>query len=141
MAVIINREDEFELCTCPNCKSTIGYTDQDELYMGTDGKGLDCPKCGEFITVKKIPQTKWPDAFYSFNAYDGAIHVGNETVQRFIDECVSDLFEKNLDFTYTGTGDTMVFANWEDDSVVVRVCQGYYEGNVDRDWWTRHATV
>ena len=131
MAVIL-KEKNMDECICHKCGCTIGYTEED-LYMsvdddGTSGKGLECPNCRAIIITEKVAQDKWPEAFYYFGT---GVRVADQEIQRYIDRCVKALREGDSDYTYIGTGDTIVIANWEDDAIVVRVCRGYYEAYID----------
>lgn len=138
MAVVLKKTPELE-CTCPGCGSLIGYT-EDDMYMGYDGLGIDCPECGDFITTKGIAQDKWPEAFFEFGSDKNSVHLSDNEVQKYIDYCINDLIDHNQDYTYVSSGDTFVFACLDDDDIVVRVCQGYHEAFVDKDWAIRRGT-
>lgn len=131
MAIVL-KEKNLSECVCPKCGCTIGYTN-DDLYMSVDdnntsGLGLDCPNCRAVIITKKIAQDKWPDAFFSFK--DG-YSCSDQEIQKYIDLCVKELRKGDSDYAYTGTGNTFIMANWDDDAIVVRVCRGYYEAYID----------
>lgn len=135
MAYVLN--DNIQRCTCRNCFNDIVYFDSD-VYMGDEGLGFDCPSCNNFVLVKKIAQNKYPEAFYDFS---GGSYINNEGVQEFVDDCVDRLIRKDLDFTFTGTGNTMVFATWEDDDLInVVVTQDYKEASIDKEWWLENKS-
>lgn len=131
MAIIL-KEKSMNECLCQKCGSTIGYTD-DDICMAKDdygktGQGLECPKCGSVILVKEMAQDEWPEAFYYFG--DG-VHLTDQEIQRYVDECIRKLRNSETDYTYVGSGDTFVVASWDGGSIIVRVCRGYYEAYVD----------
>lgn len=135
MAVVLKKKSDME-CKCTRCGCLLGY-DEDDLYMGVDGLGFECPECGEFITAREVDQNQWPDAFYEFGVRKGAVHIDDQSVQKYINECIERLIYDHLDYTYIGTGDTLVFASWDDEDIIVRVCQGYSEAYVNKDWYVK----
>ena len=131
MAVVLKKKSTSE-CTCPSCGSLLGYDPDEDLYMGSDGKGFVCPECEGFVLIQPMAQTKWPDAFYHFGVANGAVCVGDAKIQNWIEECVDKLRKHDgLDYTYLSAGDTFVVVNWDDEDIVVRVCRDYYEAYVD----------
>ena len=130
MAYVLN--DNMQKCTCHNCFNDIVYFDED-VYMGDYGLEIECPVCHDLILVKKIAQNKYPEAFCDFS---GGFHLSDERVQEYVDQCVDSLIKNDMDYTFTGTGDTMVFATWEDeDAVNVVVTQNYKEATINKEWW------
>ena len=137
MAVILSKHNPALECNYPKCKSRIGY-DADEQYMNisddnvTTGLGVDCPNCGTWVLTRKVAQTKWPDAFYKFGGKQ-SVHVGDDTIQRFVNECVETLSSnENNEIVYRATGDVLVVASWDYPDIVVWVCQGYHEAYITR---------
>ena len=106
MAVVLKKKTDLE-CKCTRCGCLLGY-DEDDLYMGVDGLGFECPECGEFVTVREVDQNQWPDAFYEFGVRKGAVHIDDQSVQKYVNECIERLIYDHLDYTYIGTGDISI---------------------------------
>ena len=119
-------------CTCPSCRSVIGYNN-DDLYMGIGGLGIDCPSCGDFILTRELKQGTWPDAFWHFSTDVRAVHIDDNHVQQFIDLAVERLRKTDQEYIITGSGDTLVIATWDELGIVIYVCQGYYEAYIDTE--------
>jgi len=131
MAIVIKSTRDHE-CTCGHCGARIGYTDED-TYVASIGKGLECPNCAEFIVLDdSIKQGQFPEAFYKFRAEDGAVHIPDERIQQWVNECVVRMrSHPDCDVTYISSGDSLVMAVWDDTDIIVWVCRGYYEAFVE----------
>ena len=133
MAVVLQRADQTHECECPNCKSRIGYSCDEEYFEG-DGKGIDCPCCGDFIILKRMKPNKWPDAFWSFGNNKTSVHIEDDTVQEWVDQCIERLRDdKDIQYTYIASGDTFVMADRDENDIVVRVFINYYEAFIEGD--------
>lgn len=137
MRVIENkhREEQETEVTCPECGSRFAYSDSDienwewETY-------LHCPCCNTLIQLKyekddlpTIETVQYPKDFYSF---ENAVPIKDTEINEWVKECINDL-DKDTDFSYRASGDTIVFAYKSDEDLpaaTVVVAKNYQETDV-----------
>lgn len=136
---IIN--DEPNRIECTYCKVKLEY-DVEDIQVGAYGCAcVRCPKCGELIfidsEVHSITLTKdnirFPQHF--MGAGPSVVKLSDERIERYIRECLDILEKKEEDygeFTYTGTGDTLVFAVKYEDEYAIYVAREYYTSSIPR---------
>lgn len=136
MRIIENRygdkKQEYEI-TCPHCRSKIAYTFDDVVSDRFEGEYLHCGACNKEIylddEVPTVDTVQYPKDFFSFE--DGVSLKDNE-INNDIKECLNDL-DKDTDYSYRASGDTMVFAFKSDESLpaaTVIVAKKYQETDV-----------
>lgn len=127
-----DKEQEYEI-TCPHCKSKLSYTFDDIVSDRFEGEHLYCGACNKEIYlddgVPTIDTVQYPRDFFSF--VNGVSLKDNE-INNNIKECLNDL-DKDTDYSYRASGDTMVFAFKSDESLpaaTVIVAKKYQETDV-----------
>lgn len=122
------------ITTCPHCQYTISYTEDEVGRVENDGIGVICPNCNESIVLEHIEPFTFPDTFYHFGTSEGAVCLSDDEIQRYVDivkrklqqECQVD------EYTFSGTGDTMVFGfKFEDEDEII-VAKNYWVESVFR---------
>ena len=117
--------------TCDNCNSVF-EVDEDEFVIGEYGlKGVACPVCGEMTYAdSSVPLTLdnvcYPQHFARRDS-EKCKKLSDDKINEYIKEAVS-MINKDSDFSYVGTGDTIVFAFKTDEidsEVEVIVCRNY----------------
>lgn len=133
MAYIIEEKNNKEV-RCAKCGSLICYTEDDTYFSedktGTTGICIDCPKCNNVILTKPVKPGLYPESFFDFS---GGMDIDNSTIQQWIDNCVNTIknSNNNIDYTYTGSGNTLVMAYRTDDNVItVIVTKNYKETEI-----------
>ena len=128
-----DKEQEYEI-TCPHCRSKIAYTFDDVVSCGDGSEWLYCGACNKEISLSEdeiptIDTVQYPRDFFSF--VNGVSLKDNE-INNDIKECLNNL-DKDTDFSYRASGDTMVFAFKSDDGLpaaTVIVAKKYQETDV-----------
>lgn len=125
------------ITTCPHCNYTISYTEDEVERVENDGVGVECPNCGEVIVTKHIEPFTFPDSFYHFGNGDdeNLLHIlSDEETQNYVDIVKHKLQQECQvgEYTFTGTGDTMVFGFKKEDEDVIFVAKNYWEDSVFR---------
>lgn len=132
---------------CPHCSSVIAYEwDSLDRHITKSGRSyICCGACHEAIYINEndidhvpinefdeIPTAEtiqYPKDFFSYA--DGVPLKDNE-INNDIKECLNDL-DKDTDFSYRASGDTMVFAFKSDEDLpaaTVIVAKKYQETDV-----------
>ena len=122
------------ITTCPHCNYTISYTEDEIKRVDDDGMGVICPQCNGVIVTKHVEPFTFPDTFYYFGQNDGAVALSNEETQSRVD-IVKRKIQQELEvgeYTFTGTGDTMVFGFKMEDEDLIFVAKNYWEDSVIR---------
>ena len=127
-----DKEQEYEI-TCPHCRSKIAYTFNDVVSDRFEGEHLYCGACDKEIYLDgEIPTAdtiQYPKDFFSCT--DG-VPIKDDEINKWVKECVNDL-DKDTDYSYRASGDTMVFAFKSDESLpaaTVIVAKKYQETDV-----------
>lgn len=122
------------ITTCPHCQYTISYTEDEVERVENDGFGIICPNCNKLIVTEHIEPFTFPDTFYHFGANEGAVCLSADEVQKYVD-IVKHKLQQELkvgEYTFTGTGDTMVFGFKFEDEDIIYVAKNYWEDSVFR---------
>lgn len=122
------------ITTCPHCQYTISYTEDEVDRVENDGLGVICPNCNESIVLEHIKHFTFPDTFYHFGTSEGAVCLSDDEIQRYVDIVKHKLQQECQvgDYTFTGSGDTMVFGfKFEDEDEII-VAKNYWEESVFR---------
>ena len=118
--------------TCPHCHYTISYTVDEVERVDNESMGVYCPRCGGVIETEHIVPFTFPDTFYHYGENDCAVCLSDEEVQSYID-IVKRKLQQELqvgEYTFTGSGDTMVFGfKFEDEDEII-VAKNYWEDSV-----------
>ena len=129
-AIYISGEVEH---ICENC----GICFIPESYIGENGvEYAKCPDCGstEYISDGiDLDETNlcYPQHFFHFSG-DSAKPISDQVTTEWARDCLSHL-DKDCDFYFTGSGDTLCIAVKSDESMreaTVYVCKKYSECNV-----------
>lgn len=122
------------ITTCPHCQYTISYTEGEVDRVSNDGLGVICPNCNEPIVLEYVEPFTFPNSFYHFGANEGAVCLSDEGVQHYVDIVKRKLQQecKIGEYTFTGTGDTMVFGFKFEDEDVIYVAKNYWQDSVFR---------
>lgn len=123
------------ITTCPHCQYTISYTEDEVDRVENDSLGVICPNCNESIVTKHVEPFTFPDSFYCFNQNDGAVALSNEETQHCVNIVKYKLRQECQvgEYTFTGSGDTMVFGFKFEDEDVIYVAKNYWEDSVFKD--------
>lgn len=132
---------------CPHCSSVIAYEwDSLDRHITKSGRSyICCGACHEAIYINEndvdyvpidefdetptIDTVQYPNDFYSFA---NAVPIKDDEVNKWVKECLNDL-DKDTDYSYRASGDTMVFAFKSDESLpaaTVIVAKKYQETDV-----------
>lgn len=128
-------ETEPIITTCPHCNYTISYTEDEVERVENDGMGVMCPNCNDSIVTEHIVPFTFPDTFYHFSTSEGVVCLNDDEVQ----ECVNIVKRKLQqecqvgEYTFTGTGDIMVFGFKMEDEDVIFVAKNYWKDSVFRN--------
>ena len=122
------------ITTCPNCQYTISYTEDEVERISNDGLGVMCPNCDEPVVTEHIEPFTFPDTFYHFDASKGAVCLSDDRVQEYVNIVKRKLQQECQvgEYTFTGSGDTMVFGFKFEDEDVIFVAKNYWEDSVFR---------
>ena len=121
------------ITTCPNCQYTISYTEDEVERVDNESMGVYCPHCGGIVETEHIEPFTFPDTFYHFDTNETS-KLTNEETQHYVNIVKRKLQQECQvgEYTFTGTGDTMVFGfKFEDEDVII-VAKNYWEDSVFR---------
>ena len=136
--IIAPPEPEFQvdplITICPHCQYTISYTEDEVDRVENDGLGIICPNCNESIVLEHVEPFTFPDTFYHSGTSEGAVCLSDDAVQRYVDIVKRRLQQECQvgEYTFTGSGDTMVFGFKLEDEDVIYVAKSYWEDSVSR---------
>lgn len=125
------------ITTCPHCQYTISYTEDEVERVENDGLGVICPSCNEPVITEHIEPFTFPKTFYHFGSDDNGNLpniLSDEETQKYVDIVKRKLQQECQvgDYSFTGSGDTMVFGfKFEDEDVII-VAKNYWEDSVFR---------
>lgn len=120
------------ITTCPHCQYTISYTEDEVERVENDGMGVLCPNCNKPIVLEHIEPFTFPDTFYHCSTSEGAVYLSDDEVQEYVNIVKRKLQQECQvgEYTFTGSGDTMVFGfKFEDEDKII-VAKNYWEDNV-----------
>lgn len=127
-------ETEPIITTCPHCRYTISYTEDEVERVDDEHMGVYCPQCEGVIVTKNVVPFTFPDSFYQYGVSEDAVEISNERIQEYIDIVRREL-EQECEVgghSFTGSGDTMVFGFKFKDEYVIYVAKNYWEDSVAR---------
>lgn len=122
------------ITTCPHCQYRISYTEDEVDRVENDGLGVICPNCNEPIVTKHIKPFTFPDTFYHFGASEDTVCPSDEEVQEYVNIVKRKLQQECQvgEYTFTGSGDTIVFGfKFEDEDEII-VAKNYWSDSVFR---------
>lgn len=118
--------------TCPHCHYTISYTADEIERVSNNAVGILCPQCGGVIETKHIEPFTFPETFYHYGEGKDSVHLTDKEVQSYVDVIKRKLQQelKVGDYTFTSTGDIMVFGfKFEDEDRII-VVKNYWEESI-----------
>lgn len=127
-----NPKTEPIITTCSNCHYTISYTEDEVERVDNEVMGVYCPQCGGVIETGRIVPFTFPDSFYHCSTDNEAVALTDKQTQNYIDEVKRELKQElNIgEFTFAGSGDTMVFGFKFEDEDTIYVAKNYWEDSV-----------
>lgn len=123
------------ITTCPHCQYTISYTEDEVECVDNESMGVFCPQCESVIETEHIEHFTFPKTFFHFGEGKNVWHLTDKEVQSCVDIVKRELQQelKVGDYTFTGTGDTMVFGfKFEDEDQII-VAKNYWEESIFKD--------
>lgn len=126
------------IITCPNCQYTISYTEDEVERVTNDGNGILCPNCDEVIVTEHIKPFTFPNTFYHFGSGDDGnlSHIlSDEETQHYVD-IIKRKLQQELqvgEYTFTGSGDTMVFGFKFTDEDEIIVAKNYWVDSIFKE--------
>lgn len=134
-----NAHTEYER-DCPRCNSKFAFSFGDlKMDSVTLAHYVECPCCGFSIPLNSkevddgetptINTVQYPKDFYSF---ENAVPIKDTEINKWVKECINDL-DKDTDFSYRASGDTIIFAYKSDEDLpaaTVIVAKKYQETDV-----------
>lgn len=127
-----NSKTEPIITTCPHCQYTISYTEDEVERVENESMGVICPHCGDVIETKRIEPFTFPDTFYHFGVSEDAVCLSDDRVQEYVDIVKHKLRQECQvgEYTFTGSGDTMVFGFKMEDEDVIFVAKNYWSDSI-----------
>ncbi len=134
-----NAHTEYER-DCPRCNSKFAFSFGDlKMDSVTLSHYVECPCCGFSIPLnsKEVDNDETPTAETiqypkNFFSYADGVPIKDAEINKWVKECINDL-DKDTDFSYRASGDTIVFAYKSDEDLpaaTVMVAKKYQETDV-----------
>ena len=122
------------ITTCPHCQYTISYTEDEVDRVENDSLGVICPNCNESIVLEHIALFTFPDTFYHFSTNETS-KLTNEETQNYVNIVKRKLQQECQvgEYSFIGSGDTMVFGFKFEDEDVIYVAKNYWEDSVFKE--------
>ena len=126
------------IATCPHCQYTISYTEDEIDRVDNESMGVYCPYCGGVIETEHIKPFTFPDTFYHFGSGDDGnlLHIlSDEETQHYVD-IIKRKLQQELqvgEYTFTGSGDTMVFGFKFTDEDEIIVAKNYWVDSIFKE--------
>lgn len=122
------------ITTCPHCQYAISYTEDEVERVENDSLGVYCPQCGNIIKTKNVKPFTFPDTFYHFGKDKDSAYLSKEEIQEYVNIVKRKLNQecKIGDFTFSGSGNVMVFGFKMEDEDIIYVAENYWEDSVFR---------
>lgn len=123
------------ITTCPHCQYTVSYTEDEIERVDDESLGFICPQCGSIVETGRIAPFTFPHSFYHFGAGDDGnlpYILSDEETQRNVDIVKRILQEERQvgEYTFIGSGDTIVIGfKFEDEDTII-VAKNYWEDSV-----------
>lgn len=125
-------QNEPIITTCPNCQYTISYTEDEVEHIDNESMGVICPHCGGVVETEHVEPFTFPDTFYHFGVSEDAVCLSDDRVQEYVDIVKHKLRQECQvgEYTFTGSGDTMVFGFKMEDEDVIFVAKNYWSDSI-----------
>lgn len=123
------------ITTCPHCQYTISYTEDEVERVDNESMGVYCPHCGDVVETEHIEPFTFPDTFYCFGSGKNTVHLSDKEIQSNVN-IVKRKLQQELkvgEYTFIGSGDTMVFGFKLEDEDMIIVAKNYWEDSVFRN--------
>ena len=126
------------IITCPHCNYTISYTEDEVGRVDNESMGVYCPHCGGIVETEHIEPFTFPKTFFHFGeGKDGNLpHIlSDEETQHYVDIVKRKLQQECQvgEYTFAGSGDTMVFGFKFEDEDVIYVSKNYWQDRVCKE--------
>jgi DNA-directed RNA polymerase subunit RPC12/RpoP len=141
MIKVLNKkveEPKVYKAICDECRAELEY-EYEDTYEGYAGmRHIKCPECGyeimsEYFDGIELDENnvKYPKHFYLMS--ENAKDISNEEIQTWVRRCLSRLRVcENGDYTFSGSGNTIVFAFKSEEEYTVYVAKNYAELSITR---------
>lgn len=139
--VTVEDEKNTNRALCYECGSTLLYNREDRR-IGTYGSYyITCPVCSNKITVnyERHERIIFPDTFEKFGKTGTVLENKDEKIQEYINILIEDYKEcRNKEEDFGGymlysIGNILVVLFEEEDDIVIRVAEGYYEDFIEKE--------
>lgn len=87
--IVAPPKTDHHITTCPHCKYTISYMEDEVERLKVDAMGVYCPNCGEIVKTKYITPFTFPDSFYYFGTQDNRNDVSDENIKKYVKDVKS----------------------------------------------------
>lgn len=133
------KQQEFYEEVCDECGCELQFEEEDVHVGALGGMYVTCPECDNEVFVEDMEaidinskNIEFPTHF--FLPSDDAVSIDDERIQEYVRQCLTSLecSTEDFDYTWTGSGDTMVFAFKNDEEYDVYVTKNYYECSIPR---------
>lgn len=120
------------ITTCSHCGYKISYTENEVERIENTKMGIFCPHCEEPIITQNVDPFTFPDTFVKYGEDEGAVHITDKAVQILVNEVKKSLINNSQEYSFSATGDTIVFGYNFEDEIVIYVARNYWEDSVSR---------
>lgn len=139
--VTVEDEKNTNRVVCSECDSTLLYNAEDRRIGAYGYYYITCPVCSNKITVHYGRHEKiiFPDTFNKFEKTGIEPKNKDERIQEYINDLIKDYKEhrdKQEDFggyMFYAIGNILVVLFEEEDDIVIRVAEGYYEDFIEKE--------
>lgn len=136
--IIAPPKTEHHVTTCPHCKYTISYVDDEVERLKVDAMGIYCPNCDEIIKTKYIAPFTFPDSFYYFGTQDNKNEVSDEEIKKYVKDVKSHF--PNMRYgeyypIYVGNAIIIGFKEKDEDGIEEKiiVAKNYWEESMIKE--------
>lgn len=139
--VTVEDEKNTNRVFCYECGSMLLYNREDRRIGPYGSYYITCPVCLNNVPVDYERHEKiiFPDTFSKFEKTGTKPENKDEEIQEYINVLIKDYKEyrnKEEDFggyMFYETGNILVVLFEEEDDIVIRVAEGYYEDFIDKE--------
>ena len=137
--IVAPPKTDHHVTTCPHCKYTISYVDDEVERLRSDAMGVYCPNCGKAIETKYVTPFTFPDSFYYFGTQDNKNDVSNNDIKKYVKDVKSTFSHmKPGEYypIYVGNAIIIGFKEEDEDGVEEKiiVAKNYWEDSVIRSY-------
>lgn len=131
--IVAPPKTDHHITTCPHCKYTISYMEDEVERVDNESIGVYCPNCRDVIETGKFVPFTFPDSFFHYD--NKAEKLSDDEVQKHINIVKRILYQecKDGEYYYSGAGDTMVFGFKSEDEISIYVAKNCWEDSVYRE--------